>query len=328
MDSSDSKIYSLAGAISRFVKSGDHISLGGFTINRNPMAAVHEIIRQKVKDLHLYVHSNGQGLDELVGAGAVRRVEAAYCGNGRFAPTCICFRRACRDGEILVEDYTNHQMALRFLAGSMGVPFLPAMSSAGTDILHQQGFDKEVRNSDPAIPPAKLEVMDDPFARPGAVADRVVLVPAVNPDVTLIHAQKADMYGYTVIEGLTFSDAEQVKAAKKVIVTCEEIVGVESLKKRPQSVAIPGFCVDAVVEVPFGAYPTACYRYYDYDPVFLEWYRKTAAEAETFSDYVNGFIHGTGDHDEYMEKTLAGKGTSVLLADPDKGYSVRIKRKS
>jgi glutaconate CoA-transferase subunit A len=328
MSASESKIYTLSRAVDTFVKSGDHISLGGFTINRNPMAAVHEIIRQEKTGLHLYAHSNGQALDELVGAGCVRRVEAAYCGNGRFAPTCICFKRKCRNREILVEDYTNYQMALRFLAGSMGVPFLPTRSSLGSDVLCEQGFDERVRAGDPAIPSAKLAVMEDPFADPKSKADRLVLVPAVNPDVTVIHAQRADKHGYAAMEGLTFSDAEQVKAARKVIVTCEEIVDSQIFKGRPETVNIQGFCVDAVVEVPFGAYPTACYRYYDYDPVFLDWYKGMAADPEDFSGYVEEYIKKNRNHEDFMEKALAGKSPAALLADPEKGYSVNIRRKA
>ena len=328
MSASESKIYSLSRAVEVFVKSGDHISLGGFTINRNPMAAVHEIIRQEKRDLHLYVHSNGQALDELVGAGCVNRVEAAYCGNGRFAPTCICFKRKCRNGEILVEDYTNYQMALRFLAGSMGVPFLPTRSSLGSDVLYEQGFDEAIRAGDPVIPSRKVAVMDDPFAEPGTKADRLVLVPAVNPDVTVVHVQKADKHGYAAMEGLTFSDAEQVKAARKVIVTCEEVVDSQVFKDRPETVSIPGFCVDAVVEVPFGAYPTACYRSYDYDPAFLDWYKGMAADPDAFSGYVEEYIKRTRDQEGFMEKALGGKSAAALLADPEKGYSVNIKRKA
>jgi glutaconate CoA-transferase subunit A len=123
------KIMDLAEAVKRYVFDGCHISIGGFTINRNPMAAVYEIIRQGIKNLHVYAHSNGQGVDELVGANCVAKLEIAYGGNGRFAPTCVRFRKAVQQGTLLVEDYTNYQMTLRFLAGAMGVPFLPTRSS-------------------------------------------------------------------------------------------------------------------------------------------------------------------------------------------------------
>lgn len=115
----------LSTAVRRYVLHGSHISIGGFTINRNPMAAVYEIIRRNTKNLHLYAHSNGQGVDELIGAGCVTKLEIAYAGSGRFAPTCIRFRKVVENGTLVVEDYSNYQMTLRFLAGAMGVAFLP-----------------------------------------------------------------------------------------------------------------------------------------------------------------------------------------------------------
>jgi glutaconate CoA-transferase subunit A len=143
------KVMSLKVAVSTFVRNGCHLAIGGFTLSRNPMAAVYEIIRQNIKDLHLYVHSNGQGVDELIGAGCVARVEIAYGGTGKFAATCIRFRKAVEEGTIQIEDYSNYQMTLRFLAGAMGVPFLPTRSSLGTDIIDKWGFSGEMRRAEP-----------------------------------------------------------------------------------------------------------------------------------------------------------------------------------
>jgi len=188
------KCMSMAEAISRFVKPGCHLSIGGFTLNRNPMAAVYEIIRQRIDNLHLYAHSNGQGVDELIGAGCVRAIEIAYGGNGRFAPTCIRFRKAIETGQIHFEDYSNYQMTLRFMAGAMGVPFLPTTSGLGTDILQKWGFSPEFREAETRLPREKLLVMDNPFRRQDEDPPKVVLLPAVNPDVTIIHPQFLKMY--------------------------------------------------------------------------------------------------------------------------------------
>src|SRR5512135_3484458 len=117
------KLMPLQEAVHKFVKQGAQIAIGGFTISRNPMALIYEVVRQGIKDLHLVCHSNGQGLDVLVGAGCVRRLEIAYGGNGRFAPTCIPFRKAIERGEIEFEDYSNYQMSLRFLAGALSIPY-------------------------------------------------------------------------------------------------------------------------------------------------------------------------------------------------------------
>ena len=125
MNLKQNKQMDLKEAISLYVSPGCHLSIGGFTINRNPMAAVYEIIRQKIGQLHIYAHSNGQGVDELVGSGCVSSIEIAYAGSGKFASTCIRFKKAVQEKLIRVEDYTNYQMTLRFLAGAMGLPFLP-----------------------------------------------------------------------------------------------------------------------------------------------------------------------------------------------------------
>ncbi|EKD36629.1 MAG: GctA, partial [uncultured bacterium] len=210
---------------------------------------------------------NGTGVDELIGAGCIARLEIAYGGNGKAAPTCIRFRTAIQRGELLVEDYTNFHMALRFHAGAMGVPFLTTLSGFGTDIIRKWGFSPEMRANNPDLPNKKLEIFENPFGSWGGAA-KVILVPAINPDVTIIHVQKADRHGTCRIEGLNFADIDQVKAAKNVIVTCEEIVDTEQLKDKAEYNSIPFIHVDAVVPIPFGAYPTACHNYYDYDPSY------------------------------------------------------------
>jgi len=240
MNGNTDKVMPLEAAVRRFVADGCHLSIGGFTINRNPMAAVHEIIRQRKRGLHLYAHSNGQGVDELIGGGCVQRLEIAYGGNGRFAPTCIRFRRAVEAGELAVEDYSNYQMTLRFAAGAMGVPFLPVRSGLGTDIVTKWGFGSEMRRAESRLPDKKLCVIDNPFGQ-WAQASKLVLVPAINPDVTIVHAQCADRTGTVRIHGLTFADVEQARAARRVIVTCEELVDGDRLRDNPGANQLPFF---------------------------------------------------------------------------------------
>ncbi len=326
MNTGKDKIQTLAEAVKAYINDGDHISVGGFTISRNPMACIHEIIRQKIKNLHVYAHSNGQGIDELIGAGAVKRIEIAYSGNGRFAPTCFCFRRMVENGLIEVEDYSNYQMSLRFLAGSMGIPFIPTYSSLGTDIINKWGFDSELRKKDKKIAKEKVVLFDNPFSK-RENNDQLVLVPAINPDVTIIHAQKADTDGCSRIEGLTFADVEQVKASKHVIVTCEQIVETSVLKQNPMLNQIPSFCVDAVVHVPMGAYPTACFNYYDYDPVFLEFYKDKGSDHNKFFNYLDDYIFATENHEEFLNKILNNERIDNIKADSETGYSIGMKRK-
>ena len=163
MEPNGNKVLELSEAVRSLVNPGAHMSLGGFTLNRNPMAAIHEVIRQGIGDLHLYVHSNGVGLDELIGAGLVSRLEIAYGGVGKATPTCIRFKKAVQNNEIQFEDYSNFMMTLRFLAGSLGVPFLPTISGLGTDIVEKWGFSPEFRRSESKIPDQKLVVMGNPL---------------------------------------------------------------------------------------------------------------------------------------------------------------------
>ena len=325
MDARTQKVMPLADAVARFVAPGSHLSIGGFTLNRNPMAAVYEIIRQRIGGLHVYAHSNGQGVDELIGAGCIERLEIAYGGTGRFAPTCIRFKRAVQQRDITVEDYSNYQMTLRFLAGAMGVPFLPTRSSLGSDIVEKWGFPEEMRAADERLPDHKLVVMENPFGTWGQTP-RVVLVPAINPDVTIVHVQQADAQGTARIAGLTFADVEQAKAARHVIVTCEQLVATETLRENPDMNQLPFFCVDAVVHVPMGAYPTACYRHYDYDPVYLNDYRDHAADDDRFRAYLDHFVYGVKDHREFVELAL-GDRVSTIAADTRTGYAVGLDRR-
>lgn len=325
MNTGTDKVMDLATAVQRYVPDGAHLSIGGFTINRNPMAAVYEIIRQKRGNLHLYAHSNGQGVDELVGAGCVARLEIAYAGSGRFASTCIRFRRAVERGELLIEDYSNYQMTLRFMAGAMGLPFLPTRSGLGTDIVERWGFSAPLRKSDSRIPDRKLAVIENPFGA-WAESSRLVLVPAINPDVTLLHVQQCDSHGTLRIEGLPFADVEQAKAARSVIVTCESLVESDRLRAEPDRNQIPFFCVDAVIPVPFGAYPTACYRHYDYDPVYLNDYRRFATDDDAHRRYLAEFVHGVSDQAGLLEK-VGNERLQMIQADPRTGYAVNLDRR-
>lgn len=325
MTPTSDKITTLAAAVDRYVADGAHISIGGFTINRNPMAAVYEIIRQRKRHLHLYAHSNGQGVDELIGAGCVARLEIAYAGSGRFAPTCIRFRKAVESGQLSVEDYSNYQMTLRFMAGAMGVPFLPTRSSLGTDIIARWGFSPEMRQAQPKIPDLKLAVLGNPFGH-WADTRKVVLVPAINPDVTIVHVQQADAQGNARMRGLTFADVEQVKAARHVIVTCETLVEEERLRLDPDQNQIPFFMVDAVVPVPLGAYPTACYGHYDYDPVYLNRYRRAAGDDQRYHHYLSERILETADHAALLAQIDPAQ-LEAIQADPRTGYAVGLDRR-
>ncbi len=316
------RLFSLDQAVEEFIFDGCQLAIGGFTVTRNPMALVYTIIRRGIKDLHLVCHSNGQGMDILVGAGCVKRLEIAYGGNGRYAPTCIRFRRAVETGKLEFEDYSNYQMALRFLAGSLSIPFIPSRTGLGSDLMELEGFSPEVR-SEEKVASRKYARIDNPFS---AEKEEVPLLPALNPDVALIHAQYVGEDGTVRIKGLTFADLEQAKAADKVIVTFEELVPRSFIRQDPDQNSLASFFVDAYVKVPYGSHPTACFNYYDYDPAHLNLYRHMAEDDGRFQEYLGEWVYGVESHEEYLRKV----GIDMLLkikASPGIGYAPGLDRK-
>lgn len=316
------KLMTIEEAVKRFIKNGSQIAIGGFTVTRNPMALAYEIVRQKIRDIHIVCHSHGQALDLLIGAGCVKRVEIAYGGNGRYAPTCIRFKRAIQNGEIEFEDYSNYQMSLRFLAGALGMPFVPTKSGLGTDIVNLEGFSKETRR-EKKVAPKKLVIMDNPF---NDEIDKVVLLPALTPDVAIIHAQYAGDDGTIRIKGLTFADIEQAQAADVVIVTCEQILPRSFIRLDPDQNSLPSFMIDAIIKVPYSAHPTACFGFYDYDPKHLNLYKRMAQDEDLYKEYLNEWVYGVSSHVEYLEKI----GINTLLeigANPEAGYAQGLDRK-
>jgi len=318
----EDKLLTLEEAVRRFIKNGSQIAIGGFTVTRNPMAIAYEIVRQGIKDIHLVCHSHGQALDVLIGAGCVKRLEIAYGGNGRYAPTCIRFKKAIQRGEIQFEDYSNYQMSLRFLAGALGIPFIPTKSGLGSDLIDLEGFPPEIRK-EKKVASKKYVITQNPF---NGEDDKVVLLPALNPDVAIMHAQYVGEDGTVRIKGLTFADIEQAKSADIVIVTCEEIVPRSFIRLDPDQNSLPPFFVDAIVKIPYGAHPTAVYTCYDYDPKHLNLYKKVADDDSAFKEYLDEWIYGIKSHEEYLEKL----GTTTLFqikANPVLGYAVGLDRK-
>jgi len=282
------KIMTAAEAVRRFVFDGAIIGMGGQTIGRCAMAFIHEIVRQKKKDLTLVGCNLGMNMDILVGAGLVKRTE---CGTGnleRFG-TAFSWRRAVEAGSLENEDYSHLAMVTRFLAGEMGVPFMPIRSLLGTDILAKKstGTGK------------KYEIIPNPWDP----QDRVVLLPALQPDVSIMHVQKADEEGNLIIEGFLTHEPEMIRASKAVIVSCEEIIPAEEVRRYPERTTIPYVYVHALVLQPWGAHPTSVYRYYMHDIDHLREYQRCAREGgAAYADYLDKYIYSCANFEEYLEK--------------------------
>jgi glutaconate CoA-transferase subunit A len=315
------KIVSLKEAAKK-IPDGAHIALGGFTIQRHPMAFVYELIRQKKRNLHFYGHSPGGDLDILIGAGCVKRVELAYEADEAFGTIGPRLRRSIERGEVEHEDYSNFGMVLRFAAGAFGVPFLPTKTMFGSDMLKQEGFDKTTRKEDPKIASKKLHIMECPFT-----GQQILLVPAINVDFCILHVQQVGTDGTVRIHGQSFGDIQEALCAETLIVTCEEVVDPEQLRAEPERNQIPFFRVDYIVHVPFGAHPYGCYRYYDYDPEQLGLYHERAKTDEGLKQYLDEFVYSVSDQDGYLEKIGGSERLERLAADSELGYNPHLTRR-
>ena len=283
-----SKLMTAEEAVRRFVSDGAWVGMGGQSIGRSAMCIYHEMIRQRKKDLTLVGCNLSIPMDMMVGLGLVRRTE---CGTGnleRFGTT-HCWRKAIEQGKLVNEDYSHLAMVTRFLGGEMGLPFMAIQSLLGSDILAKKA----------ASTGKKYEIIDNPW-NPG---EKVVLLPSLNPDVSVIHAQKADETGNLIIEGFLAHEPEMIRASKAVIVSCEEVVSADKIRQYPESTTIPYVYVSAVVHQPWGAHPTSVYRCYAHDAEHIREYQKAAREGgAAFEAYMEKYIFSCANFDEYLEK--------------------------
>lgn len=317
-----SKLIGLVQAAA-LVPDGATISFGGFTTQRHPMAFIYELIRLRRRSLYLFGHSPGGDWDLLIGAGCVKRVELAYEADEAFNTIGPRWRLAVQRGEIEWEDYSNFSMVSRFAAGAMGIPFMPIRSLLGSDVLARQALTPEQRAADRRTASKKLHVMPSPFDP----EDCVVLVPAIHTEFAVIHVQKATVEGIVRLEGQTFADVQQALCADTVIVTAEEIVPEETLRREPERNPIPYFAVTHVCHVPFGAHPYAVFDYYDYDPRQLKLYHDSAEDDAAFARYLDQYVYGVTSHAQYLERIKVRTRLELLAADPAFGYRPELKRR-
>lgn len=283
MKSEESKVTSLKDAISKFVHDGCSITFGGFC-GRNSQAAGHEIVRQAKRDLAVIDDSPTDLLDILIGAGCIKTVQIAWQSISIFARAAN-FRRSVEKGiptKIKVEDYSNYSMGLRFLAGALGIPFMPTKSLLGSDI--------PVYNE-------KIRVIKDPYE-----GKPIALVPAASPEVAIIHVQHADQDGNAQIWGHLANDENKARAARHTIITCEQIISSERIKKIPNMTIIPSYCVGAVVQVPYGSHPWSCFGYYYHDVLFQRDYANQSESLDGFLKWMDEWVLSCDNHDDYCRK--------------------------
>ena len=280
----EDKRISLKEAV-KLVPDGAHLFWGGFGFQRPPMAFAHELVRQKKSNLTIYTCGSEMDLDILVGARVVSHLEVAFYaieGIG-LVPNV---QRRIREGTVQIEDYSNLAMALRFLGGALGVPFMPLKSMLGTDMLAKKRFREK-----------KAEVISCPFT-----GEKIVLVPSVRPDFSIVHASRVDMEGNAQIDGIKGEDVEGARAGKKVIVLAEEIVDTEFIRSQPDQTVIPNIYVTHVVECPWGSFPMMVYNYYDYDMEHVRMYYEQCKTEEGWQKYCEEYITSVNSHIEFLQK--------------------------
>ena len=301
------KLVSMAEAVSS-IPDGSHVALGGFAITRCVVAFVHEMIRQSKRNLTVSQCIIGIETDLLVGTGCVSHLIYGGGSLDHFG-LCEANNRAIGRKAITIEEYSSLAICFKYLAGALGLPFLPIKSVMGSDMHKNLARD-----------PGKKLVADAtcPFT-----GEKLLYLRALNPDVAIIHVNKADEEGNAVILGPKWDNPEAAKASKRVILIAEEIVPSHEMVKVADSVFVPAFRVDKVVHAPWGAYPSAVYHVYDYDAKHIEYYAEQNKDETKFKKYVDDYILGVKDHWEYLEKWGGIRRLQELKADAYLGYSRR-----
>lgn len=315
------KVCTLQEAIAKYVEDGDVISFGGFTTNKKPHAAVREILRQGKKDFIAIAGPAGMDWDALIGENRVKAYINCYTADSGVTNVSRRFRSKIEKGELIYEDYSQDAIMLMLHAASLGLPFLPVRLMMGSGLVDEWGISKEVRQTIDKLTDDKFVYMDNPF-NPG---EKVVCLPVPKLDTAIIHVQKASPDGTCILMGDEFHDIDIAVAARKVIVTCEELVSNDVIRRDPQATKLPCFVVNAVCEVPYGAYPTQCYGYYDYDNSFLKAYGAASKTEEDFKAFLNEYVYGVKDQAEFLEKIGVNRLLKLKVSD-GYGYATDISK--
>lgn len=263
-------------AISRFVHDGDYITYDTNVWRRGPSSLMREIIRQRKKNLWVAAKFSMHDATLLTAGGCVSKIDVGWMEVGKV------ITEAMHRGEVKLYEWTNGALAYRHLAGALGVPFLPLRYVGGTDVFRNSG--------------AKL--IEDPYT-----GQPICLVPAVNPDVALIHVNQCDMYGNARIFGPGLAPVETALASKRVIISTEEIIDPDEIRKHPGQTTIPYYVVDAVVYAPFGCYPGTVPGLYRADIQHLMEYGVAQAQGK-MDEYLDKWVYSVSSHAEMLEKRV------------------------
>jgi len=276
----ENKLTTVKEAVEKYVNDGDYLAVGGFGGVRIPTALIHEVVRQKRKNLGFSGHVSTHDCQILSAGECFDRVDAAYVVGLEARGLSKNSRRMFESGKVKVTEWSNGALSWRFKAAAMGLPYIPSRVMLGTDTFKYSG--------------AKEGLC--PFT-----GQKLALLPALYPDVSFIHVHRADIYGNCQIDGILVADDDIAKASKRVVITTEKIISNEEIRREPGKTIIPYWCVDAVIEVPFGSYPgNMPGEYYSDETHIAEWL-KTEKDLDAFKAFIDKNIHNTKDFYEYLE---------------------------
>lgn len=279
------KVTTVTEAVSRLVRDGDYLAIGGFGADRLPVAIVHEILRQKKQGLRFAGHTATHDFQLLCAGNQTGRgktlaaVDVAYVVGLEARGLSPHGRRVLESGEVVMTEWSNYALAVRLKAAAMGLPFLPARSMLGTDTFHMSAG----------------KVIECPFT-----GEKLAALPALYPDVAAIHVHEADRHGNCRIRGTTVADVELARAAQRLIITCERLIPSDDIRSDPTRTVIPFFCVDAVCEVPYGSYPgNMPYEYFSDEDHLRQWL-EVEKDMEPYQAFLQKHIYGVCDFNEYL----------------------------
>jgi glutaconate CoA-transferase subunit A len=293
------KVVTLEQAAS-FVSDGMSVGIGGSTMSRTPMALIWQLIRAGKKDLscsRCIISTDG---DLLFGSGVSNHIETSWFAQGILWGLSKVMRHHVESHAARYDEWSHMAMGMRYRAGGMGVPFLPIRSMLGSDVARLRPEARE---------------FDCPFT-----GEKLLLVPALNPDVALIHVQRCDAYGNAQMDGLQFMDIDLAMAANRVILTTERIVSNDQIRRAPDQTKIPFFCVDAVVEVPYGSAPHECFGIYEPMMQHLEKYvtQVNGDPIAGMKKYLDEYVYGPNSWTEFLSMI----GVEEIVAASRRGRSI------
>jgi len=268
-------------AVEKFIPDGCYLAIGGFGAIRIPTAVIHEILRARRKNLGFLGHTSTHDFQLLCAGRCINRVDAAYIVGLEARGLSSNARRIMESGDVQICEWTNYSLAARLKAAAEGVSYALIRCMLGTDTFRMSA--------------AKL--IECPFT-----GKKYAAVPAVWPDVAVIHVHQTDIYGNCQIRGISVADLELARAAKRVIITAERFVDNMSIRMRPTQTSIPYYLVDGVIEVPYGSYPgNMPYHYYSDEKHLAEWLR-VEKNPDEFADFLDHYIYSVSGFEEYLDR--------------------------